>query len=182
MIDYEALAARLRELRTSRRWTLERAAALAGLTPSALSRIETNRRVPSLEHLVALGAAYGVTLTDLLPPAMSDPRIRSKTKRIEGMAVRALSPPSSPLSVVEITLNKRTKRKQTQVHTGREWFYVISGTLALTLGQSEVIMREGEAAEFDTRVPHAMSAESESVTLIAIFSEEGRRIHLRVRK
>ena len=34
------------------------------------------------------------------------------------------------------------------------------------------------AAEFDTRLPHALDAESASVTLIAIFSEDGQHIHL----
>ena len=180
VVDYQVLAARLRDLRTSRRWTLERAAAAACLTPSTLSRIETHRRIPSLEHLVALGQAYGIALGDLLPPALSDPRIRSKTRRVKGIAFRTLSPPTSPLLVVEITLAKRARRRERQVHPGREWIYVVSGVLSLTLGERIITMREGEAAEFDTRLPHALDAESESATLIAVYGEEGRRIHLRV--
>ena len=180
MVDYQALAARLRDLRTSRRWTLERAAAAAGLTPSTLSRIETYRRVPSLEHLIALGQAYGITLGDLLPPTLSDPRIRSKTQRANGMVFRTLSPPTSPLLVVEITIAKRARRRAQQVHPGREWIYVVSGVLSLSLGGRIITMREGEAAEFDTRLPHSLDAESQAATLIAIYGEEGRRIHLRV--
>ena len=179
MIDYEALAARLREIRTSRRWTLERAAAAASLAPSTLSRIETNQRIPSLEHLVALGSAYGAPLTELLPPTIGDPRIRSKTKRIKGMSVRLLSPPTSPLSVFEITLTKHAKRSEPQVHAGREWIYVISGVLSLTLGSNEITVRGGEAAEFDTGLPHAINADSQTATVIAIYSDEGRHIHLR---
>ena len=56
---------------------------------------------------------------------------------------------------------------------------MVSGVLELTLADQTITMREGEAAEFDTRLPHAMDAESQSVTLIAIYGEEGRRIHLR---
>lgn len=179
VIDYGALAARLRELRTNRRWSLERAAGAAGLTSSTLSRIETNRRLPSLEHLAALSATYGVALTDLLPPTISDPRIRAKTQRVHGMAVRILSPPNATLLVAELTLQKRSRRSETQVHPGREWIYVVSGVLSLTLGESDIVLRAGEAVEFDTRLPHAMSAESNSATAIAIYSEEGRRIHLR---
>ena len=96
------------------------------------------------------------------------------------MSSRTLSPPSSLLAVVEITVTKRATRREPQVHPGREWIYVVSGVLSLTLGGRIITMREGEAAEFDTRLPHALDAESESVTLIAIFGEEGRRIHLRV--
>lgn len=182
MIDYQALAARLRELRVARGWTLERAATSVGLAPSTLSRIETNRRIPSLEHLVALGVAYNVPLDDLLPPALSDPRVRSKAKRVNGMVIRTLSPATSPLSVVEITITKRKTPREPQAHSGREWIYVVSGVLSLTLGGSTIAMRPGEAAEFDTRLLHALDAESDSVTVIAIYGEEGRRIHLRLVK
>ena len=180
VIDYQALAARLRELRVTRRWTLERTASSAGLAPSTLSRFESNRRIPSLEHLVALGTAYNVPLADLLPPALSDPRIRTKANRVNGMVFRTLSPATSPLCVVEIAITKRRTLREPQTHAGREWIYVVSGVLSLRLGDSTMTMRAGEAAEFDTRLPHALDAESESVALIAIFSEEGRRVHLRL--
>lgn len=179
MVDYGALAARLRELRKARRWTLNRASHAAALTASTLSRIETNRRVPSIEHLVALSGAYGVSLSDLLPPSVSDPRVRSATRRVDGMVVRMLSTPGSATTVLEITLYRRARRRKPQTHAGREWLYVVSGVLALRLGETDMVLREGEAAEFDTRLPHALDAESDSLTLIAIFSEEGQHIHLR---
>ena len=179
MVDYGKLGARLRDVRRKRRWTLERAASLSKLSASTISRIETNQRTPSLEHLVALCSAYGVALADLLPSEMGDPRVRSKSRRTGGMTIRELSPPESMAAVVEITLKKRSGPGDPQTHAGHEWVYVVSGILALTLGSQEILMREGEAAEFDTRSPHALRAESDYVTLIAIFSEEGRRIHLR---
>jgi hypothetical protein len=46
-------------------------------------------------------------------------------------------------------------------------------------GDNATTIREREAAEFDTQLPYALDAESESVMLIAIYGEEGRRIHLR---
>jgi len=70
-------------------------------------------------------------------------------------------------------------RRKLQSHSGREWIYLVSGVLELTLDHEIITMREGEAAEFDTRLPHAMDAESASVTLIAIYGEEGRRVHFR---
>jgi transcriptional regulator with XRE-family HTH domain len=179
MLEYVALAARLRDLRASRGLTLERVAALTSLTSSTISRIETGKRVPSLEHLVALSNAYGVTLTDLLPTALHDPRIRSATRRVNGMAIRFLSPPQSQISVVEIALTRRGKTDEPQAHEGHEWLYVVSGVLALTLGENEILLGEGEAAEFDTILPHALRAETPSVTALAIYSEEGRRVHFR---
>ncbi|UOY03163.1 cupin domain-containing protein [Blastococcus sp. PRF04-17] len=39
-------------------------------------------------------------------------------------------------------------------HEGYEWLYVLSGRLRLLLGEHDVVLTSGEAAEFDTHVPH----------------------------
>jgi hypothetical protein len=41
-----------------------------------------------------------------------------------------------------------------QVHPGRDWFYVIEGTARLLLGDRELLIEEGSAAEFSTMTPH----------------------------
>ena len=46
----------------------------------------------------------------------------------------------------------RLPRQQT--HEGYEWMYVLYGRLRLELGDQDLIMTPGEAAEFDTRAPH----------------------------
>ncbi len=39
-------------------------------------------------------------------------------------------------------------------HDGFEWLYVLSGRMRLVLGDRDLVLGVGEAAEFDTRVPH----------------------------
>jgi predicted nucleic acid-binding protein len=41
------------------------------------------------------------------------------------------------------------------VHEGHEWLYVVTGRHRLALGEQDFILTDREAAEFDTRVPHA---------------------------
>ena len=41
-----------------------------------------------------------------------------------------------------------------QTHEGYEWLYVLDGRLRLVLGEHDLVLSPGEAAEFDTRVPH----------------------------
>ena len=45
-----------------------------------------------------------------------------------------------------------------QSHEGYEWMYVLSGQLRLRLAEHDFVMKPGEAAEFDTRVPHWFGA------------------------
>lgn len=68
-----------------------------------------------------------------------------------------------------------------RVHDGFEWLYVLSGQLRLQVGERDVVLGKGEAAEFDTQVPHAMGAVGRwPVQILSIFNEQGERIHASV--
>ena len=47
---------------------------------------------------------------------------------------------------------------QLRTHDGYDWAYVLNGTLRLVLGEQDLILKPGEAAEFDTRTPHWFGA------------------------
>jgi quercetin dioxygenase-like cupin family protein len=68
------------------------------------------------------------------------------------------------------------------VHEGYEWLYVLSGQLRLVLGEHDLVLRAGEAAEFDTQVPHWFDhTGSEPVELLSLFGPQGERMHVRAR-
>ena len=67
-----------------------------------------------------------------------------------------------------------------RVHDGYEWLYVLSGRMRLWLDGVEHVLERGEAAEFDTRLPHSLSATADGpAEVISIFSATGERIHTR---
>ena len=69
-----------------------------------------------------------------------------------------------------------------RAHEGHEWLYVIAGRVRLTLGHKDFSLTAGEAAELDTRIPHAVTnAGSEPAELLNIFGPQGERVHLRAR-
>lgn len=41
-----------------------------------------------------------------------------------------------------------------RAHDGFEWLYVLPGRMRLVLGDQGLVLGVGEAAEFDTQVPH----------------------------
>ena len=68
------------------------------------------------------------------------------------------------------------------MHEGYEWLYVISGRLRLVLDDHDLVLQAGEAAEFDTRLPHWFDrAGADAVELLSLFGPEGERIHVRAR-
>ena len=71
-----AVGARLRALRQERDTTLAELSAATGVSVSTLSRLESGARRPTLELLLPLAKAHGVTLDELVDaPPTGDPRI-----------------------------------------------------------------------------------------------------------
>jgi mannose-6-phosphate isomerase-like protein (cupin superfamily) len=55
------------------------------------------------------------------------------------------------------------------VHDGHDWIYVLSGRLRLVLGDEDLTLEPGEAAEFSCRVPHSITAIDGPAEALAIF-------------
>jgi quercetin dioxygenase-like cupin family protein len=77
----------------------------------------------------------------------------------------------------------RERRKpDPQTHEGYDWLYVLSGRLRVILGEHDLELTPGEAAEFDTRTPHWFgAADDHSVEFLSLFGNQGERAHVRVR-
>ena len=182
----EALTAvghRLRALRRERELTLVDMSAVAGISVSTLSRLESGARRPTLELLLPLARAYRVTLDELVDaPPTGDPRIHLRPIRRNGMTMLALTRRAGGIQAYKIVIPgvSRRKRPDPQTHEGYEWLYVLNGRLRLVLGDQDLVLAPGEAAEFDTRVPHWFGAPGpEPVEFLSLFGRQGERAHLR---
>ena len=67
-----------------------------------------------------------------------------------------------------------------RTHEGYDWVFVLNGTLRLVLGEHNLILKPGEAAEFDTRTPHWFGATSSGpVEFLSLIGKQGERAHVR---
>ncbi|MFT4282538.1 helix-turn-helix domain-containing protein [Microbacterium sp.] len=177
----EQIGPRLRAARQARGWTLEELAEPAGMSASTLSRLESGKRQASLELLLPLTRRLGMRIDDLLPGERSDPRVRRAVERRDGMVIAPLTLEHAPVKTYKIRYTPAAEAPAPRVHDGYEWLYVLSGRIRLALDGAEHVLERGEAAEFDTRLPHSISATADGpAELISIFSATGERIHTRV--
>nr|WP_245787568.1 XRE family transcriptional regulator [Amycolatopsis saalfeldensis] len=178
-----AVGPRLRALRRERGITLAGLAATTGVSESTLSRLESGQRRATLELLLPLAGTYGVPLDDLVgAPRTGDPRIHLKPIRRFGMVFVPLSrrPGGMQSFKMIIPARKEPLEPTVQTHEGFEWLYVLNGRLRLVLGERDLTLPPGEAAEFDTSVPHWLgSADGGAVELLILFGPQGMRAHLR---
>jgi transcriptional regulator with XRE-family HTH domain len=182
-----AVGPRLRALRRSHGITLAQLGETTGISLSTLSRLESGQRKPTLELLLPLAKAYGVQLDELVgAPATGDPRIHPQPFTRHGQTFIPLTRYLGGLHAYKQILPARQAdadaRPEQRVHEGYEWLYVLSGRLHLALGEHDLVLTAGEAAEFDTRTPHGFgNAGTQPVEFLSLFGAQGERMHVRAR-
>lgn len=181
-VQLKQVGARIRAARKERGMTLDQLARAAQMSTSTLSRLESGKRQANLELLLPLTRELRIGLDDLVAHEVPDPRIQQRPYRSNGLTIQPLAPANAPVHTFKISYPPRRRAPERRTHDGYEWVYVLSGRLRLLLGDHDLVLEPGEAAEFDTRVPHAMtSAGDEPAEVISIFNESGASIHTRAR-
>ena len=182
----DAVGPRLRALRRQRETTLTDLSAATGISVSTLSRLESGARRPTLELLLPLARAHGVTLDELVgAPPTGDPRVHLRPITRHGMIMLPLTRRAGGIQAYKLVIPAGSPRREPpdlQTHEGYEWLYVLNGRLRIVLGDHDLVLSPGEAAEFDTRVPHWFgAADAEPVEFLSLFGRQGERAHLRAR-
>ena len=179
----DAVGPRLRALRGQRQLTLAQLAAATGISVSTLSRLESGERRPTLELLLPLARVHQVTLDELVgAPATGDPRVHARPIVRGGVTYLPLSRRAGGPQAYKVVYppGEHAAQSTQQAHEGYEWIYVLSGRLRLLLGEHDLTLSAGEAAEFDTRTPHWFgNAGREALEILSLFGPQGERAHVR---
>ncbi len=180
----DAVGSRLKELRQRRGITLSELSEETGISTSTLSRLEAGLRRPTLEQLLPLAASHGVTLDELVDaPPTGDPRLNLKPlPTTDGRTIVPLSRRPGGIQAYKFILpaGNDDDVPELRTHEGYDWAFVLDGLLRLVLGPHDLILKPGEAAEFDTRTPHWFGATSSGpVEFLSLVGKQGERAHLR---
>lgn len=180
-----AVGPRLRAVRTERDVTLAELSEATGISVSTLSRLESGQRKPNLELLLPIAGFHGVPLDELVgAPPTGDPRVHLKPVRHHGMTMIPLTRRPGGMQAYKIVLPRQSDRTEPdpRTHEGYEWLYVLNGHLRVVLGEHDLVLGPGEAADFDTRTPHWFGSDDAQPTeFLSLFSRQGERIHVRAR-
>jgi mannose-6-phosphate isomerase-like protein (cupin superfamily) len=135
--------------------------------------------------LLPLARAHKVPLDDLVEaPQTGDPRVHLKPVRRYGLVFVPLTKRAGGIQGYKVIHPPaRTERMaDPKSHEGYEWFYVLDGRVRLVLGDQDLVLGPGEAAEFDTRTPHWITnADTDQpAELLMLFGAQGERARLSV--
>ena len=157
-----------RRLRESQNLTLADVAHRAGISSAMLSRLETGRVSPSLETIVALSSALGVTASVLMQRVGSDDggaqfikagegleTVRSGTRR--GHTYHLLAAQRGPRKIFEpflVTFTDKSEIFPGFQHPGIEFIHLLSGIIHYRHGRHTYVMRPGDSLTFRGDVAH----------------------------
>jgi transcriptional regulator with XRE-family HTH domain len=180
----DTVGPRLKQLRQHRDITLNDLAEETGISISTLSRLEAGLRRPTLEQLLPLARGYGLTLDELVnAPPTGDPRINLRPiTTSDGRIILPLSRRPGGIQAYKFILptGRDDAEPDLRTHEGYDWAFVLNGRLRLVLGEHDLILEPGEAAEFDTRTPHWFGATSSGpVEFLSLVGKQGERAHVR---
>ncbi|WP_375000581.1 helix-turn-helix domain-containing protein [Aeromicrobium sp. CTD01-1L150] len=180
----DAIGPRLKRLRQRRELTLAELAQETGISASTLSRLEAGRRRPTVEQLLPLARVHGVTLDELVDaPPTGNPRINLRPIACsDGSVILPLTRRPGGIQAYKFVLprGRDDAEPDLRTHEGHDWVYVLNGRLRLVLGEHDLVLEPGEAAEFDTRTPHWFASTSAGpVEYLSLIGRQGERAHVR---
>ena len=154
----------LRQLRLKRGWTLEELAARSHLSKAFLSRLESGGRQASIAAALTLAGIFGVSLASLFESlSAKEPCVivragESVPQSVNGLKFTPLSHAGRffNLQPIKLTVPASRRGDEHYHHNGEEWIYLLSGSLTLSLAGKKYDLDPGDAAHFDSRLPHRL--------------------------
>ncbi len=159
---------KLRSLRTGKRLTLSRLASQTGLSTALLSKLETDRMMPTLPTLATIARVYGVSMSYFFSEPAHHALSITRKAHIEGEGRAADSVKVTPLNdegggfrlmaqIVEFPPGGASIAVNAFQATGAV-VYVLEGRLRLDAGGLRDTLETGDCACMESEIPMAWSA------------------------
>lgn len=164
----KTIARKIRELRTAKNWSLDKLAALTGLSKSYLSQIENCEKTPTISTLTKIAYSLKVNVQALLGEEASGPE-QAKLSIVRPSERRTIIRNGTPMGYEYASLtHKRADRimdgyiltagfdlpEEPFVHEGQELVYMLEGTQEFIYDGQPYVVSEGDCLYFDSDRPH----------------------------
>lgn len=161
----EKLGSRLKELRSSKRLSLQDVSRLSGVSRSMLSKIELGKSSPTATTLGKIAEGLGVSISQLMAGPMRHDVIVTRHDQHpvfrvprSGFERKSLSP-TSETGGVDLALNILPPGQSSGVFPQHrpgveETLFVASGRLVLWLGDTAYQLDEGDSIYYRAQVAH----------------------------
>lgn len=159
---------KLRSLRIQKRLTLSRLAVETGLSAALLSKLETDRMIPTLPTLATISRVYGVGLNHFFSGAARHTLSITRKAHLQGNGRSPEPVKCAPLNSEKSRLAAYLVELQpgapaSPIYSGQEFaavLYVLEGQLRVEAGALREVLESGDCACLESEMPLAWSAGS----------------------
>ncbi len=169
MNDYLiGIGKRIKDIRKTNKKTISTVACAADVSNGLVSRIENGRTIPSLPVLLNIINALEIKVSDFFEGMPKPSELSYIVSRCEENATiekedeahgftykyifgKQLSSIGFEAVLLEVQPNSHRDKVETDAY---EFKYMISGECFYTIGEEEVLLKEGDSIFFDGRTPH----------------------------
>jgi transcriptional regulator with XRE-family HTH domain len=159
---------KLRSLRTGKRLTLSKLASETGLSTALLSKLETDRMIPTLPTLATIARVYGVNMDYFFSEPARHTLSVTRKAHLQGDSRGVDSVKITPLNtcgegfrllaeVVQFSPGAATTSISTLEETGAV-IYVLEGKLLLEAGGMNEVLESGDCVCIESEMPMAWGA------------------------
>jgi transcriptional regulator with XRE-family HTH domain len=202
----EALGSRIRAERQRAGMTVRGLAARTGLSPSLISQIERGRATPSVATLWAIASELQLSIAELFsttdaadaePGRLAPTRGRAGDSPVQPFETRTgitlesgvrwerlTAEPDHEMDFIHVVYPPGAASCAPDAlvrHSGREYGYVVSGTLAVEIGFDEYVLRPNDSISFDSVEPHRLRAVGDE-PVVAVWAVMRRRGDVRAQR
>ena len=158
-----SIGSKIRSLRQRLKRTLDDVATTAGISKPFLSQVERGHATPSINSLMSIARALGVTVQYFIDAPTEDKSVRRgsdlKYFGFDGSANLFGRPTNlavgGKLEAILVRMPVGLNPSEVTTHAGEEFLYVMSGQISLTLEGTTFVLQAGDTAHYESTVPHA---------------------------
>jgi len=178
----EEIGMRIKNLREKKGLSISELSNLTGFDEDRLTRIESGKLQPQLGTVMklskALDSAFGRILSG------EGEKLYSITRKDEQKAVfrstsvkdgkslynyKSLAPEVKGRHMESFVVElKKSEEKETSVHEGEEFIYVLSGKVLLSIDEKTHELEPGDSAYYLSTTPHLLTSADENSTILAV--------------
>lgn len=168
-LEQYKIGPKLRALRLKKKLGLVQLGEHTGLSPAMLSKIERGQLFPTLPTLLRISLVFGVGLEHFFVEGEAGAQV-AVVRKSERLRLPDKPGKKSPSYIFESLDFPVTDRKmeaflaefpmhsepsEPHRHDGAELIYVVRGQLVINVEGDDIVLNEGDAAYFDSGVPHS---------------------------
>ena len=170
---------RIKLLRINQKRTMQEIAEVSELSKSMISKIESNKAIPSVAALIKIAKALGTNISNLLEHDVTlSANVTTRQKAVDNLTSTDkgyhIYPYASEFHEKKMQPFLFVARKGEVIphevsHEGEEFVYVIKGQMKMQVGEVEYLLNTGDSLYFNCVQKHGIMPVSDEVMYLDIF-------------